>query len=161
MPVDYVECPSSFSKPSIFLAGGITGCENWQVQMVNLLAGTNLILVNPRRENFDIGDSGKTLQQIEWEHLMLRRCDGILFWFSKETIQPIVLFELGAHLQTVGKPIFIGMNPEYQRRVDVEVQTKLVRPDLQIVYSLQALAGQVIAWESVFNQGLLGNPDKS
>ena len=43
---------------------------------------------------------------------MLRRCDGILFWFPCESICPIVLFELGTHLMVPGKPLFIGMHPD-------------------------------------------------
>ena len=41
------------------------------------------------------------------------------------------------------KPIFVGMHPEYQRRQDVEIQTKLAKPEIEIVYSLQELANQV------------------
>ncbi len=44
-----------------------------------------------------------------------------------------------------GKPLFIGMHPEYQRRIDVEEQTSIIRPDIEIVYSIPALAGQVRA----------------
>ena len=158
MPVTYFESPQIFGRPSLFLGGGITGCSDWQADMVNLLNGmkSNLALINPRSTNFDIKTKSRTLDQIRWEYLMLRRADGILFWFAKETIQPIVLFELGSHLMVPGKPIFIGMHPEYQRRVDVEVQTSIIRPDLQIVYSLEALAGQVAAWESRFEQEPVG-----
>ena len=42
------------------------------------------------------------------------------------------------------KPIFIGVDPKYQRRQDVEIQTKLARPEIEIVYSLEDLANQII-----------------
>jgi hypothetical protein len=61
-----------------------------------------------------------------------------------------VLFELGSHLMVPGKPIFVGMHEEYQRRIDVEVQTSILRPDIEIVYNLNALGGQILAWESRF-----------
>jgi hypothetical protein len=83
---------------------------------------------------------------------MLRRCDGILYWFPCESICPIVLFELGTHLMAPGKPLFIGLHPEYQRRIDVEEQTSIIRPDIEIVYSVPALGGQVRAWESRLRQ---------
>ena len=35
------------------------------------------------------------------------------------------------------KPLFVGAHPNYARRQDVEIQTSLVRPDIQIVYSLE------------------------
>lgn len=155
MAVEYVECPEIFGRPSLFMGGGISGCPDWQSQVVELLQATDLVLVNPRRRQFDIKNKDNTLLQIQWEYLMLRRCDGIMFWFPKESICPIVLFELGSHLMVPGKPIFVGMDPEYQRRIDVEVQTKILRPDIQIVYNLNALAGQIIAWESIFKQNIV------
>jgi hypothetical protein len=35
------------------------------------------------------------------------------------------------------------VHPDYQRRLDIELQTKLTRPDIKIVYSLYELAKQV------------------
>ncbi len=127
---------------SLFLAGGITGCPDWQQSMKQLLSDTDLILLNPRRADFPIHDPNAAREQIAWEHNHLRKADAILFWFCKETIQPIVLYELGAWT-TIDKPIFIGVHLEYQRRQDVEIQTELVRPEVEIVYSLQELADQI------------------
>lgn len=41
------------------------------------------------------------------------------------------------------KPLYVGVHPQYARRTDVEIQTSLVRPEVKIVYSLEALAEQV------------------
>jgi len=130
---------------AIFLAGGITGCPDWQQEMRSLLESSELILLNPRRANFPIGDPNAALEQIEWEHDHLRMADAVLFWFPCETICPIVLYELGAWSMT-GKPIFVGVHPNYKRRQDVEIQTRLARPEVEIIYSLEALAGQVGAY---------------
>lgn len=141
----YIESPQNFvdiSETSIFLAGGITNCPDWQQEMKVLLANTNLTLLNPRRKNFPIGNPGAAYEQIKWEYLMLRAASIIMFWFPKETICPIVLYELGAWSMK-GKPIFVGVHSEYERRQDVEIQTKLVRPEVQITYSLQELAGVI------------------
>lgn len=144
----YIESPEvlghSFGCKSVFLAGGITNCPNWQQEMVDLLQDTNLILINPRRENFPIHDPGAALAQITWEHKHLRKANAILFWFPCETICPIVLYELGAWSMTQ-KHIFVGVHLDYSRRQDVEIQTDLIRPDVEIVYSLQELADQIIA----------------
>ncbi len=37
----------------------------------------------------------------------------------------------------------MGVHPNYPKRQDVEIQTGLVRPDIQIVYSLDELANQI------------------
>jgi len=143
----YIEAVSaynrSFLEDSIFLAGGITDCPNWQREMVQLLRETDLTLLNPRRQNFPIGDPSAALEQITWEYNALRDAKSILFWFPRETICPIVLYELGAWSMTK-KPIYVGTHPEYQRRQDVEIQTKLVRPGVKIARSLEGLARQVI-----------------
>ena len=139
----YIESPKEFRRArlkSIFLAGGITGCPEWQQEIVGLLDDTDLILINPRRADFPI--HGAALEQITWEHHLLRKVDEILFWFPCETMCPIVLYELGAWSMTE-KPIYVGVHPDYQRRQDVEIQTGLARPEIEIVYSLQELAEQV------------------
>lgn len=142
----YVEAPIEWSgKPQgagVFLAGGISGCPDWQSWMKFRLAGTSLALLNPRRATFDMSDPQGAEKQIKWERDHLRRADAIMFWFPCETLCPIVLYELGAWSMT-DKPIFVGCHPEYQRREDVRVQTALVRPGVTVVYSLEELAVQV------------------
>jgi hypothetical protein len=53
----YIEAPKrDFVKDrkSIFLAGGITGCKNWSKIVVDGLKDLDIIVFNPRRENFPI-----------------------------------------------------------------------------------------------------------
>ena len=57
----------------------------------------------------------------------------MLFWFPAETICPIALFELGGRLLVREQPLFVGTNPNYQRRLDVEVQLRLARPEVALV----------------------------
>jgi Nucleoside 2-deoxyribosyltransferase like len=144
----YVECPAEYERSgeeqSLFLAGGITGCIDWQQQMRRLLEPSALVLVNPRRGTYDFGDPAAAEFQIGWEFRHLRQVSAILFWFAAEQIQPISLYELGAWSMS-SKPIFVGVDPGYPRRQDVIVQTRLVRPEVQVVDSLEALARQVAA----------------
>ena len=127
---------------TVFLAGGITNCPDWQQEMRKLLHDSDLILFNPRRAEFPIEDPNAAQEQIAWEYDHLRSADAILFWFPCETLCPIVLYELGAWTVS-GKPIFVGVHPDYARRKDVEIQTQLVRPEVEVVYSLVDLAEQV------------------
>jgi hypothetical protein len=134
----YIEAPNRefpAAKKSIFLAGGITGCSDWQSKVKQQLEDLDIVLLNPRRKDFPIDDPNAAEEQIKWEHDMFLKADIIVFWFCKETLCPIVLFELGTHTMT-HKPIIIGMDPDYERRQDVEIQTGLVRPDVDITYSL-------------------------
>src|SRR5262249_48527274 len=105
------------SLPAIFLAGGITGCPNWQQEIVSLLGDLPVVLLNPRRANFPIDDPAAASQQIEWEHRHLRKADAILFWFPCETLCPITLYELGGwsmYRDHRGpRPLFVGVHPQY------------------------------------------------
>ena len=85
--------------------------------------------------------------QIRWEFDHLRRASARLFWFPSATLCPIALFELGAW--SMGRePLFVGVDPLYARRADVETQLRLARPDVQVVYSTRDLAAQVRDWFS-------------
>lgn len=128
----------------LFLAGGIQNCELWQNEMIDMLGHVNdLTIYNPRRSNFPIDDPKAAEEQITWEYNHLNNADLISFWFSKETINPIVLFELGKFIET-DKKIFIGIDPEYERILDIEIQTLLSNPSVEIVYSVKELSNQII-----------------
>lgn len=110
--------------------------------MIEILRDAEGVLLNPRRENFPIHDPTAARRQIDWEHRHLRKASAVSFWFPKETLCPIVLYELGAWSMT-DKPIFVGVHPEYPRRRDVEIQTALTRPNVRIVTNLDDLAKMV------------------
>ncbi len=141
----YIEAPNyefDPAKKSVFLAGGITDCPDWQTDIVKQLQDQDIVVFNPRRANFPIDDPNAAFEQIKWEHEMLRQADIIIFWFCHETMCPIVLYELGAHSMT-DKPIIIGIDNDYSRKQDVEIQTQLVRPDIKIVYKLNDVVSEL------------------
>jgi hypothetical protein len=143
--IDYVECPDVYvprGQRSLFLGGGITGCPDWRSDLRRALHGAPWVLLNPRRTHFDIHDERAAQAQIEWEHHHLHLADAVLFWFCAESLQPITLYELGSWSRSA-KPLFVGVHPGYARRIDVMAQTRLARPDVRVVDSLDALAAQV------------------
>lgn len=147
--MNYVEAPDMWIEADddikLFLAGGITGCPDWQKAMVSHLRNAEVTLLNPRRADFPIHDPQAAQAQIEWEFHALRAAEAILFWFPRETLCPIVLYELGAWSMTDRK-IFVGMDKDYQRKQDVIIQTGLVRPEVFIVTALADLAAQIHKW---------------
>ena len=120
----YVEALNEFNPTtvyngtSVFLAGGITGCPDWQMELAYMLQGSDLILLNPRRAKFPIDDPDAAYDQIVWEFQHLRKADVIAFWFPKEQIQPIALYELGAWLPSP-KRVFVGVEHGYPRERDI------------------------------------------
>lgn len=143
----YMECPQSYNgkERSLFIAGGISGCQVWQSDLVRILEDTDLIVLNPRRKNFDTNNRQMEEEQIYWEYEHLQKASAVSFWFPRETVCPITLYELGKQ-SVQNKPIFIGLDPEYSRKRDILIQTRLVRPEVEVVYSIQRLAEQIINW---------------
>jgi hypothetical protein len=141
-----LEAPEDFDGIglSIFLAGGVTGCPDWQSALASLLPALDVTALNPRRHRFDIADDSMTVEQIEWEFRHLRRASAIAFWFPAESICPIALFELGAWSERA-TPLLVGTHPQYPRRRDVIEQLRLARPSVSVVSSLDDLARSVEA----------------
>ncbi len=131
--------PWVFCGQSVFIAGGISDCPDWQSDMVTLINTTKYEVVNPRRESgFD--RTGKTAEeQITWEYQALSHVESCIFWFPRETLCPITLFELGKMLEKAKRdPIIrlaIGWHPEYARAFDLEVQIGLVGIKKQILHA--------------------------
>jgi hypothetical protein len=137
-----IEAPTYFNGPgpSLFLAGGITGTRNWQQDMIHLLAQSNWTILNPRRRQFpETPDAVK--EQIQWEFDHLRSATARLFWFPAPTLCPIALFELGVWSHG-SAPLFVGAHSEYQRRLDIQIQLSLARPEVTVVSTLDDLAAQ-------------------
>jgi hypothetical protein len=139
-----IECPRVFEgdEKSLFLAGGITNCPDWQAELIGMLKNENLVLLNPRRKHLDSNQKNTEEEQITWEFEHLKKATAVSFWFTEETLCPITLYELGKQ-SAQQKPIFIGIHPNYARKSDVEFQTKLIRSEIKIVYSLSDLAKQI------------------
>ncbi|MBM3983595.1 MAG: hypothetical protein FJ304_25660 [Planctomycetes bacterium] len=144
----YIEAPNEYDGPgpSVFLAGGISGTFDWQADVAARLADLPLVVLNPRRRDFPMNDPGAAPAQIEWEYRYLRRATAVLFWFPPETLCPIALYELGGRALVREQPLFVGTHPDYARRLDVEIQLKIARPEVTVTADPAALAAQVRTW---------------
>ncbi|TWP21731.1 hypothetical protein EUA61_01180 [TM7 phylum sp. oral taxon 346] len=118
--------------PDIFLAGGVTYSPDWQKEALKMLAGTDLIVANPRRDEIVSAVGETTRRQIVWEFENLKSTKVVLFWFpNAETI--ITFLELGKELARKSR-IVVGTDPNYNRRFDIETQVYLESPDA-VIYS--------------------------
>jgi hypothetical protein len=145
-----------YTVRTLFLAGGISNCGDWQSYVIEKLDNLNIFIINPRREgSIDRKDMVISTEQIKWEEHYLREAKEVLFWFPKTSVCPIALFELGKALgrQTCWdaccgclynhQSIYIGCDPEYDRIVDVKIQVSLVNPEIKIASSIDELIEQV------------------
>lgn len=134
----YIEAPAEISIEGdmLFLAGGISGCPDWQHEAVSMLYHTPYIVLNPRRKVFPAEDRITKAEQVTWEHRGLRMANVIAFWFPPCGVQPIALFELGAVI-AMGKSISVGAHPAYRRRIDLELQLEVAQVTDGICDSLE------------------------
>jgi len=140
--------PPSGVFPLIFLAGGITGCPDWQKRMPDLIycpETLNPVYLNPRRDVFPMDEPSEAEKQITWECRALHRADAVLFWFPYNTLCPIALFELGVFCAS-SIPIFVGCHPLYKRKQDVTIQLGLRRPEVPVYFDLEELGKEVSRW---------------
>lgn len=123
---------------SVFLAGGIVGCRDWQKDVIKCITfksfGTNLVVYNPRRPSFPISDPNAAEEQIAWEFEALNNADIFSMYFDGgESDQPICMYELGRNIARIRemhpgdfeKRIVVTCSPNYKRKKDVEVQVAL------------------------------------
>ena len=120
---------------SVFLAGGITNCKNWQKEVIKELNDIEkLTIYNPRRTNFDLSNKNINHEQIEWEFERLEKMDIFSMYFcGGASIQPICMYELGRNIIRMQnrfpsdwkKRIVISCEVDYIRKQDVIIQTLL------------------------------------
>ena len=82
----------------------------------------------------------------DWQAEMIEKlkvANLIVFWFSKGSLNPIVLYELGMWGNSRAVTTVVGIDPEYERKQDVIIQTKLAKGDHQICNSLYEVSNAV------------------
>lgn len=135
----------------VFLAGGITKCREWQKEVIEYLRqeyrhnNDNLVLFNPRRDNFPINDPSAASEQITWEFNMLEQCDIFSIYFDEgESDQPICMYELGRNICRMQmrfptdweNRIIVSSDENYKRYNDVIMQKTLATNDSYVNTSL-------------------------
>ena len=109
-----IQPPHSFeghgNTRSIFLAGSIDmgAAIDWQSEVVKGLAYEDILILNPRRDDWDSSwvqtmDNPQFREQVEWELAAMEHADKILMYFAPGSKAPVTMLELGVHL---------GKNPE-------------------------------------------------
>jgi hypothetical protein len=88
--------------PSVFLAGSIEmgSAEDWQAQLARALSDLDVLIFNPRRDQWDASweqsiNNRLFREQVEWELAGLERADVVAMYFAPATKAPVTLLELG------------------------------------------------------------------
>lgn len=120
----------------VFVAGGLQKCD-WQYEFFDELRQDyintkDVVMYNPRRDDFDVSNPAMEVEQITWEFNQLTGLASdpkyifSMYFDNSESPQPICFYELGRYL-TMVKPenCIITVHPEFFRRNDVIIQTSL------------------------------------
>lgn len=90
------------SRPRIFLAGSIDmgKAENWQERLERELKDYDVVICNPRRDDWDSSwdqsiSNPKFNEQVTWELDNINSADMVVFYFDPNALSPITLMELG------------------------------------------------------------------
>lgn len=132
-----------YNTETIFLAGGITHCSDWQSEVIEHLNdilslqswdAEDLSIFNPRVENFPIDDPTAAEKQIRWEFDALESCGIFSMYFCNSTdVQPICMYELGRNIIRIQQKfpkswknrIIVSVEDGYAREEDVVIQCSL------------------------------------
>jgi len=116
-------------KIKIFLAGSIekNKPENWHHHIERLLSEQQVVLLNPRRDDWDstwrqeLSDE-QFRTQVEWELEALEYADYIIIFFEKNAKSPISLLEFGLFAKT-GK-LIVFCEDGFWRKGNVDIVCK-------------------------------------
>lgn len=135
---------------SLFLAGGISNCKEWQKEVIKELSKmdtNNLVVLNPRRSDFDITNPNLGKEQIEWEFNALNNMDIFSMYFdNSDSVQPICFYELGRHIERMQhrfvrdyrNRIIVNVVEGFSRSADVIIQTRLALGDKDYVRTIHS-----------------------
>lgn len=101
-----IKAPNKWEKQEkemvLFLAGSIEmgEAEPWQQEVVDTLKNEEVLILNPRRDNWDSSwaqtiENEQFREQVEWELDGQEKADLVLVYFDPKTKSPITLLELG------------------------------------------------------------------
>ena len=101
------DIPIDDNRLKIFLGGSIDmgKSEDWQAKLEKQLSGYNVIVLNPRRDDWNkewkpISTDPNFRKQVEWELSALETSDIIVMYFAPGSQSPISLMEFGLYAKT-------------------------------------------------------------
>ena len=141
-----LQWPEALDAKVVFLAGSIDlgAAEPWQAQVESAVEDLDLVLLNPRRDDWD--DSWQQTfenrvfrEQVKWELEGLERAALIAMYFAPESQAPVTLLELG--LTARSERLVVCCPEGYWRRGNVEIVCR--RYGVELVPSLEILIDRV------------------
>lgn len=144
-PQQLIEGMSTGLEQHIFLAGSIEmgKAEKWQDRIARDLAHEDVVLFNPRRDDWDASwvqskTNPQFAEQATWELDHIEHADMVIFYFDPNTQSPITLLELGYVLGCNNFAMTFVCCPDgFWRKGNVDILCK--RHDVPVVNTYEEL----------------------
>ncbi len=141
-----VQAPHPYTKDRfiVFLSGSIAmgEAELWQKQAIQALQGMHVLVLNPRRDDWDTSYR-RFAEQVTWELQGLEDANVILMYFDPTTQSPITLLELGL---CAIKAIYVACPQGFWRRGNIEAVC-----DYYAIPLFQTLQGMLTAFRAAYS----------
>lgn len=120
--------------------------EMWQRDVCARLAGTDWVVLNPRRDHWDSSweqriENPQFREQVDWELAGIESASKIIFYFAPNTKSPVSLLELG-FCAAKGKDIAVVCPEGFWRKGNVDIVC--ARYNLRQLGSLEEACAWVI-----------------
>ena len=139
-----VNAPKGYNK--IFLAGSIEmgKAENWQEKVVRALKDEEVVLTNPRRDDWDPTweqtiENKKFNEQVTWELTNLDDANIIILYLDPNTKSPISLLELG--LYATSKRLMVCCPEGFWRKGNVDIVCE--KYDIPMFETIEDLTSEI------------------
>ncbi|MCU0660287.1 MAG: nucleoside 2-deoxyribosyltransferase domain-containing protein [Candidatus Pacebacteria bacterium] len=140
------------ARKKIFLAGSIEvgTARNWQSEIVSALADMDIVILNPRREEWDSSwiqdkDNPEFHEQVAWELAALEASDHILMYYDPDTQSPISLMEEGLFARS-GKLIIVCPEGFWKKgNVDIVSETYHIPEFETLTDAIAALRKKIVS----------------
>ncbi len=141
-----------YKNPKIFLAGSIEmgKAEPWRHKIATALATSEVILLNPRRDDWDNTwvqsiKHAKFKEQVVWEMNGIDEAALVIIYFDPETLAPITLLELGHCLEK--RNVIVCCPEGFYRKGNVEITCD--RYGIDMYDTFEEFVEAIVAWAHV------------
>lgn len=122
---------------------------DWQAEVENQLADLDMVIYNPRRDDWDStwvqsADNPQFREQVEWELAGLELANMIVLYLAPGTMSPISLLELGIYAANGSKKLVVCCPEGFQRKGNVDIICE--RYGVEQVKDLASLSDSARLW---------------
>ncbi|MDE1847070.1 MAG: nucleoside 2-deoxyribosyltransferase domain-containing protein [Candidatus Micrarchaeota archaeon] len=120
--------------------------REWQSEIVRKLKDANIVILNPRRENWDSSwkqelSDRNFVGQVEWELDAIEMADLVAVHFEPDTKSPITMLEIGLFAKLDPKKLIIHCPEGFWRKGNIDIVCR--RYGIKQVETLDELAGEI------------------